>query len=92
MFFDERDKNLVSKRPRLTEAWVGAHHNILFDDSPIEFNFLITGCGAFSVMTEQRASDAQERVLHVELFNRLRCLSLCAVGVVLGCHKRATKL
>src|ERR1039458_6456349 len=67
MFLDERNKNLVRQRTRLSELRIGTYDNILFRHSPVELNFLGVGRGSLGIMAEQSSCDTQQRVLHVEL-------------------------
>ena len=66
MLLDERDENLVRQRARLSEFGIGTDDDILFRHSPVELNLLGVSRRPLGVMAEQRAGDAQQRVLHVE--------------------------
>ena len=66
MLLDERDENLVCQRARLSELRIGTNDDILFRHSPVELDLLGVSRRPLGVVAEQRAGDAQQRVLHVE--------------------------
>ena len=68
MLFDERHEDLVRERAWLPQLRVGPNDNILLRYSPVKFDLVGACRRPFCVVTKQRASDAQERVFHVELF------------------------
>jgi hypothetical protein len=67
----QANKNLVCKRPGLSELRIGPNSDVLFDDAGIELDL----CGALAcdllVMTKEYTGDPQHVALHVELVSTL---------------------
>jgi len=70
MFFDQRDEDLVSERTRLAEPWVGPNRDALFGIAGIDAYLARARRGAFLIVAEKRASDAEQIVFYVELAGR----------------------
>ena len=58
MLLDERNKNLVRQRARLSELGIGTDDDIFFRHSPVEFDLLGVGRRSLGVVAEQRAGNA----------------------------------
>src|SRR4051794_34838356 len=72
MLLDQRDEDLVRELTGLAERRVGPDRDALFGDGGIELDFCGAQCGALRVMAEQRAGDAEQIVLQVELVGACR--------------------
>src|SRR3984893_9954072 len=72
MFLDERNENFVGELAGLPKFRIGADNNVLFAGAVIKLDFVCACRCSFWVVTEQRAGDAQECVLHVNLVFVLR--------------------
>ena len=67
MLLDQRDKDFVRELPRLAERRVGPDREALFGNGGVELDFSGAQRGALRVVAEQRAGDAEQIVLDVEL-------------------------
>ena len=77
MLLDQRDEDFVRELTGLAERRVGPDREALFGNGGVELDFSGAQRGAFRVVAEQRAGDAEQIVLHVELLGArwLRCRS-----------------
>src|SRR3954451_22573170 len=82
VLLDQRDEDLVRELTGLAERRVGPDRDALLGAGGVELDFTGAQRGALRVMAEQRAGDAEQIVLHVELVGarRLRCRSFPFCG------------
>ena len=82
MFFYERNEHFVRELTWLSQFRIGSDDDIFFVDAVVQFDLLRACRCTFWIVTEKRARDPQEGVLHVELFGASRlvlifCCALC---------------
>jgi hypothetical protein len=85
MFLDERNENFVGELAGLPKFRIGADDNVLFTGAAIELDLLCACWCSFWIVTEERAGDAQQIILHVELVVLMSLLR--SVVELLGLHK-----
>jgi len=78
MLLDEGDENFVRQRSGLPELRIGTDADVLLENTRIELNLGRSGRRDFLIVAKQRARDAQQIALHVELV-----AALCVGSVLL---------
>lgn len=72
MFFDNGNKDFVGERAGLSVTGINANDHALFSDGSIEFDVINSPRCASLVMAKECSGNAQERILHVHLFDERR--------------------
>src|SRR4051794_26083418 len=95
MLLDQRDEDLMGELTGLAERRVGPDRDALFGKGSAELDFCGAQRGALRVVAEQRAGDAEQIVLQIELVGarRLRRCSfpfrIWHISALYAQHKRA---